>query len=228
MARKSARSIAVVVQIVLVIVLAGLLGLLQDLLSNHPWFAIWVKTNERFWFWILGASLVVVIAAMIAVALWQQFASRGPEPATREDLDAQARKILEGFYDAARKAGGVPEQDLKAKEAEITRLTQELAKLQEELAARASEPAEAELSKLLAAGDLDGAFRVKSRQVERRQAESEKLPRDLYELGVICELRFDWPAALANFRKAWESEKTPAMGSSTPTSRRNSTILMKR
>jgi tetratricopeptide (TPR) repeat protein len=149
---------------------------------------------------------------MMAVALWQQFASHGSEPATREDLDAHTRKILEGLYDAARNAGGIPEQDLKAKDNEITRLTGELRKLQEELAARAGEPAEAQLSKLLAAGDLEAAFRVKSRQVERRQAESEKLPRDLYELGIICELRFDWPGALANFRKAWELGKNPEHG----------------
>ena len=54
--------------------------------------------------------------------------------------------MLEAFYDAARKEGRIPEQEWKAKEDEITRLTEELRKLKQQLAARSGEPAEAELS----------------------------------------------------------------------------------
>ena len=106
MARKSAKPIAVL-QIVLVIILAAILGLLSGMLTGHPWFTNWVNASPRYSVWILAASLTAVVLAMIAVALWQWFASRGPEPATREDLEAHARKIMESLYDAASKAGGV-------------------------------------------------------------------------------------------------------------------------
>jgi tetratricopeptide (TPR) repeat protein len=141
----------------------------------------------------------------VSLAIWEHFSSKQDAPVTGEDLDTATRKMLEAFYDAARKEGRIPEQEWKAKEDEITRLTEELRKLKQQLAARSGEPAEAELSKLLAAGDLDAAYRIKSKRAEN-------FPRDLYELGVLCELRFDWPAALENFRKAWQLGHDPEHG----------------
>src|SRR5271157_6383535 len=131
--------------------------------------------------------------------------------ATREEL-AKLLKIAGAFFNSNVKEGRVTEQQLKDKDAEITRLAEELRKLQEQLATRASEPAEARLSSLLAAGDLAGAVRLKTQQVETRRSEAEKLPRDLFELGTIHELRFDWPKALAAYREAWQLERNPEYG----------------
>jgi tetratricopeptide (TPR) repeat protein len=84
--------------------------------------------------------------------------------------------------------------------------------VQQQLAAHTSDPAEVNISVLLDAGDVDGAFRYKSAQVSRRQADAEKLPRDFYELGGICELRLDWPVALENYRQAWQLSRDPEHG----------------
>src|SRR5271157_6019076 len=129
------------------------------------------------------------------------------------EVVAQIRKMLAGgFFNSNVQEGRVTEQQLKDKDSEIARLAEELGKLQEQLAARASEPAEARLSNLLAAGDLAGAVRLKTQQVETRRSEAEKLPRDLFELGTIHELRFDWPKALAAYREAWQLERNPEYG----------------
>lgn len=125
---------------------------------------------------------------------------------------AAIRKLVEGFFQSAVQEGRVPDQQLQAKEAEISRLTEELRKLQEQLAARASEPAEAKLSELLTAGDLSGALQLKTKQVEARRNETQKLPRDLFELGTIHELRFDWPNALAAYREAWQLDPNTEYG----------------
>lgn len=126
--------------------------------------------------------------------------------ATRSEV-AAVRRMLEGYFDSAENRGLLPQQALKAKDQEIARLTGELRKLQEQLALRSFEPAEAELSQLLHAGDFDAAVRLKTRQVERRREEVGKLARDLYELGTIHELRFEWAQALAVYREAWEHGK---------------------
>jgi tetratricopeptide (TPR) repeat protein len=131
--------------------------------------------------------------------------------ATRTEM-AELRKFVEASFDRAVQAGRVPEQELAAKDAEISRLAEELRKLQRQLAARASEPAEAELSTLLATGDLDAALRLKTEQVERRRTDVSKLPRDLFELGRIHEFHFDWQKALLAYREAWELERDPEYG----------------
>jgi tetratricopeptide (TPR) repeat protein len=131
--------------------------------------------------------------------------------AAREDT-AALRKMVEGFLNAAVQEGRVTEQQLEARDAEIARLAEELRKLQEQLVARASEPTEVKLSNLLAFGDLAGAVRLKTEQVETRRSEAEKLPRDLFELGTIHELRFDWPKALVAYREAWRLHRDPEYG----------------
>jgi tetratricopeptide (TPR) repeat protein len=132
-------------------------------------------------------------------------------PQMAEDT-AATRKMLERSFDIAVQEGRVTERQLEEKNADIARLTEELRKLQEQLATRASEPAEARLSDLLAAGNLAGALRLKTQQVETRRSEAEKLPRDLFELGTIHELRFDWPSAFAAHREAWRLERNPEYG----------------
>jgi hypothetical protein len=127
-------------------------------------------------------------------------------PQVSEDTSAM-RRMIEQMYNTARAEGRIPQQEVKAKDEEIARLTAELRKLQEQLAARAAEPEEAKFSALLDSGDLDGALLLKSQQVEGRREEAAKLPRDLYELGILHELRFEWPQALDTFREAWERGK---------------------
>lgn len=212
MPRKKTNPIAIPLQIVLGLILMALLGLFSGLLTGDTKFVTWLNAQPWYSSWNATWAIIVTVAAMIAVAIWQYDSSRGEEPLSKEDLEAALRKTLEAGYDSARDEGRIPQQDWKAKEEEIARLTEELGKLQQQLAARSSEPAEAELSKLLKSGDLDAAFRLKSSQIERRRQESEKLPRDLYELGVLCELRFDWQGALDSFRKAWELGRDPDHG----------------
>ena len=200
-------------QTVLVTVVVALAGLLSNLLAGYQPLSNWLNGQSWYSQRNLLLALAAAIVPSIALVIWQRFSSSDDgDTATREDLDAATRKILEGFYDAARKEGRIPPQELKAKEEEITRLTGELRKLQQQLAARSSEPPEAELSSLLKAGDLDAALRLKSQQVQARRKESGKLPRDLYELGTIHELRFEWPQALAAYREAWELGRDPDHG----------------
>jgi tetratricopeptide (TPR) repeat protein len=214
MPRKLTKSIAVVVQIVLAITLAAILSLLVGLIRGDPAFLKWIYAQPWYSLWNLAWATIAIIVLMIAVAFWQRFSSNGrkDQPATREDLEAATRRMLEGFQESARQQGLIPAQTDQARDAEITRLTGELRKLQEQVAARSSELPEAQLSKLLEARDLDGALRLKSQQVQDRRGEVAKLPRDLFELGVIHELRFEWSQALAAYREAWELGKDPDHG----------------
>jgi tetratricopeptide (TPR) repeat protein len=123
----------------------------------------------------------------------------------------ETRKMVEFLYQKALAEGKTEPLGAEDREKEIARLTSELQNLKDQLAARPAEPSDAELSVALDLGDLDSALRLKSRQVELRSGrvkrlkdEAAKLPRDLYELGTIHELRFEWPQALAAFREAWE------------------------
>src|SRR5205085_11533081 len=69
-----------------------------------------------------------------------------------------------------------------------------------------------ELSHLLASGDLDGALRIKTEQVEAQRGEVDKLARHSFELGAIQELRFDRPRALEAYREAWRLKELPEYG----------------
>src|SRR5262249_37083157 len=128
-------------------------------------------------------------------------------PQVAEDT-AAIRQIVESLNRALQE-GRISKEQLQNKDAEIARLTIELHKFREDLAARASEPNEAILSELLAEGDLDGALQLKKQRVT---VESQSLSRDLFELGAIHELRSDWSEALAAYRKAWQLERNFEFG----------------
>ena len=132
-------------------------------------------------------------------------------PQVAEDA-AATRAMVEQFIASAQREGRITPDQLQAKDAEIARLTEAFNKLKEELAARASEPAEAALSKLVEAGEIEQAIALKSTQVASRQEEVKKLPRDYFELGTLHELHYDWPSALAAYKKAWELERDPEFG----------------
>jgi tetratricopeptide (TPR) repeat protein len=129
-------------------------------------------------------------------------ANSAVDTATR--ITSEKRRMLEVLYDSAKDEGRIPEESPKAREEEIDRLSRELGKLQRQLARRSNEPTEVEFSRFLDAGDLDGALRLKSQQVELRTSEGAKLSRNYSELGTIHELRSEWIEALAAYRKAWE------------------------
>ena len=125
---------------------------------------------------------------------------------------AATRKLVEGFFISALQEGRVTTEQLQAKDAEIVRLGEELRQLYAQLSARSAEPGDAELSTLLSAGDLIGALRLKTQQVNARSKEAHKLPDDLFELGNIHQLRFDWSNALAAYREAWRLNPDPKYG----------------
>jgi hypothetical protein len=132
-------------------------------------------------------------------------------PQVANDLSALL-KIAEKFYNANALEGRATNEQLIAKDAEIARMAEELRNLQEQLAMRSSEPVEVRLSNLLSAGNIEGAVRLKAQQMEWRQNEADKLPRDFYELGTMQELRFDWLSALAAYREAWLREPKAEYG----------------
>jgi tetratricopeptide (TPR) repeat protein len=128
--------------------------------------------------------------------------------ADSEKLDA-IYKMLERRFESARDAGVLPNEALNAKDTEIKRLRRELQELQQQISTRSNEPAEFELSKALAARDLDAALRIKSQQVDHSSVDA---ARDLYELGTIHEFRFEWPQALEAYRAAWKLGKKQGHG----------------
>ena len=122
------------------------------------------------------------------------------------------RKILEDELFRALRERRLAQENEQTARAELAALTIEFKKLREQVARQASEPGVTALSHLLAAGDLEGAVRVKAEQVDARRGEVEKLARDWFELGVIHELRFTWSKAFESFREAWRLKRDPEYG----------------
>ena len=203
MPRQSSKWIAALVSLLLT-VLPVVIGVLSGLLTSHRGFFDYF--NDHPWS-TLSLAIVGLTLALVYLNAWQQRNTK--EPATPQDLEAAKREILEAFYQTGVTRGTTPALDPQAKDAEIARLTQELGKLQRQLAA---EPAEAELSKLLQAGDLDAALRLSDNQLRALRAASPNLPQALYQNGIIHELRFEWPQSLAAFHEAWQLGHNPEHG----------------
>jgi tetratricopeptide (TPR) repeat protein len=95
-------------------------------------------------------------------------------------------------------------RDSLAKAAEYENLYREALK---DAAARTGGPGESQFADLLAAGDLEGAAALKTKQIEARrgelESEAKKLARDWSELGRVHDLRFAWAKALGCYREAW-------------------------
>ena len=125
---------------------------------------------------------------------------------------AVIRRLIEGELGRAIEEGRIAKQQEQAARAQIETLTAELKKLKEQVTERRSEPGETALSNLLATGDLQGALRVKTEQVEAQRGEVDKLARDLMELGTLHQLRFDWSKALKAYREAWKLKQDPEDG----------------
>jgi hypothetical protein len=103
------------------------------------------------------------------------------------DDAAATRKLIEGEFIRALEQGRIARAQEREARAQIETLTAELQRLQERATERQAEPGGTALSDLLKAGDLDGALRMKTEQVEARRGEVDKPARDLFELGTIHE-----------------------------------------
>jgi tetratricopeptide (TPR) repeat protein len=77
----------------------------------------------------------------------------------------------------------------------------------EAASARSQDPGEQQFASLLAAGDLEGAAALRTKQVETQQGKAKgevsKLARYFSELGQVHDLRFAWAKALECYREAW-------------------------
>jgi len=124
-----------------------------------------------------------------------------------DDKTDRILEILESRLVQAETEGRMAKHGLETAHADLKKLAEAYRKLQRQVAARAPDPGDADLFKLLATGDLDGALRLKTQMVERRRGEAEKLARDLFEVGIIQEFRFDWPKALDAYREAWQHKR---------------------
>jgi Tetratricopeptide repeat len=210
MKRKNVKPIAVkILRVVLGTVLLATLSLLLNSLAGDHGFSEWLSNETRHSSWNLFWAAIAAMVLLIANEIWQHDSS---EEAAAPAAKPTTEEMLFERYEAALREGAIAKLDAQQLKEELARQEAELQRLQEQLAARSSEPAEAALAKLLQAGDLDGALRLKSRQVEARRADSAQLPRNLYELGTIHELRFEWPQALAAYREASERGKEPEYG----------------
>jgi tetratricopeptide (TPR) repeat protein len=213
MSQKKINSIAAILQTVLGLILAAILGLVTGLLIGDLKFITW--SNAQPWYspWNAAWATIAVVAAMILVATWKNSDTHKPQekPAPREDLDAALQIDFEGFAVIALQNGWVPPEVQKDKEAEIAELTDQLRSFQRQLAS-SPDLAEFRLAQCLQAGDLDAALRDASQEAENVLKEAGKLPRDLYILGAIHEFRFEWPQALASYRRAWQLSKDSEYG----------------
>ncbi len=210
MSRKLPRSIVIVLFTAAVLTLGAILSLLVGVLRGKREILDLLDRLTGNSTWNLLGLTIAVLVLLILFTLRDKFAKK--ETLTTEDLKQSEARIIKAItsrQENAAQQGLLPAQSPQDKDAEITRLTRELHKLQQEVAARSSEPPEAELSKLLGAGDLDGALRLKSQQLEASRGAAGKIPLDLYELGVIHELRFEWLQALEAFREAWDIGHDP-------------------
>jgi tetratricopeptide (TPR) repeat protein len=134
-----------------------------------------------------------------------------PIPQIAEDT-AVIRKIIEDQLNRALQEGRLAKESEQTARAQVATLTVELQKLREQVTERKTEPGGVALSDLLKSGDLDGALRVKIDQVEARRHEVGKLAQDLFELGTLHELRFNWPKALEAYRDAWRLKRETEYG----------------
>src|ERR1039457_2440373 len=98
----------------------------------------------------------------------------------------------------------IVQEEARAERAEKREWVNKYVKLMEDVAARKEEPGEPSLAALLEAGDLDGAIRLKTSQIEQRKGEIKKLAHDWSELGRVHDLRFAWRDAMECYRQAWQ------------------------
>src|ERR1019366_7306790 len=113
-------------------------------------------------------------------------------------------EILEQQLKRAEDEKRIVQEEARAERAEKREWVNKYVKLMEDVAARKEEPGEPSLAALLEAGDLDGAIRLKTSQIEQRKGEIKKLAHDWSELGRGHDLRFAWRDAMECYRQAWQ------------------------
>ena len=122
--------------------------------------------------------------------------------------DVAAIRAATETFERKEQAGLVTPQQIAEKDSVIAWQAQEIYKLRQELLTQTQEPTEILLEKLMRAGDLPGAVRLKLKQVALLESEAAKRPRDYYELGKLHEVQFEWAEALDAYRRAWRLEQS--------------------
>jgi tetratricopeptide (TPR) repeat protein len=112
-------------------------------------------------------------------------------------------EILERELVRAREAREIAEKDALAARGKAEEYERHYRKLLADVSARAEDPSEAQVAAMLASGDLDGAARFKTAQIEKRTGEIRELAHDWAELGRVHDLRFAWSQALESYQQAW-------------------------
>src|ERR1022692_4893838 len=113
--------------------------------------------------------------------------------AATKRIDERTERILEILEQQLKRAEDekrIVQEEARAERAEKREWVNKYVKLMEDVAARKEEPGEPSLAALLEAGDLDGAIRLKTSQIEQRKGEIKKLAHDWSELGRGHDLRF--------------------------------------
>ena len=127
--------------------------------------------------------------------------------AATKRIDERTERILEILEQQLKRAEDekrIVQEEARAERAEKREWVNKYVKLMEDVAARKEEPGEPSLAALLEAGDLDGAIRLKTSQIEQRKGEIKKLAHDWSELGRGHDLRFAWRDAMECYRQAWQ------------------------
>jgi tetratricopeptide (TPR) repeat protein len=127
--------------------------------------------------------------------------------ATTRRIDERTERILEFQEQQLQRAEDekrLAQEEARAARAEKQEWVSKYVKLMEDVAARKTEPGEPSLAALLEAGDLDGAIRLKTSQIDKRKGEIKRLAQDWSELGRVHDLRFAWRDAMECYRQAWQ------------------------
>jgi tetratricopeptide (TPR) repeat protein len=125
-------------------------------------------------------------------------------------IDERIGRILEFQEQQLKRAEGekrIAEEEVCTARAEKQKWVNKYIKLLEDVVARKEVPGESSLAELLEAGDLDGAIRLKTAQIEKREGEVKKLAHDWFELGRVHELRFAWPDVMECYSRAWQLDR---------------------
>ncbi|MGA2576369.1 MAG: tetratricopeptide repeat protein [Bryobacteraceae bacterium] len=133
--------------------------------------------------------------------------------ATTRRIDERTERILEFQEQQLQRAEDekrIAQEEARAARADKQEWVSKYVKLMEDVAARKTEPEEPSLAALLEAGDLNGAVRLKTAQIDKRKGEVKKLAQDWSELGRVHDLRFAWCDAMECYRQAWQLDQDEA------------------
>ncbi len=145
-----------------------------------------------------------VFEALIVSDKWAR-AWKSETSAALQRIESQGKKTLDNTEEILTLLrANAAAQGQKADKADLDRALEEVARLKVDLEAAkaAGEAGAAEIHQAFGAGDFARFAELKRKQIDQRQQEAGKLPRDYFELGRGYEFQFDWPQALQAYREA--------------------------